>query len=80
MFPKSNFKPVNVTMFPKLSGVIDVIYNPIKTELIKNAQKLGVPAEGGLYMLVAQAVCASAIFLNCEYNNKVIDSIFKKFI
>ncbi|MCF0104775.1 MAG: shikimate dehydrogenase, partial [Eggerthellaceae bacterium] len=53
MFPKTDAKPVDVSKFPKLSGVVDVIYNPLKTELIKDAQKYGIPAQSGLYMLVA---------------------------
>ena len=45
---------------PGLEAVIDVIYNPDKTELILRAEELGVPvAVGGLEMLVAQAVYAA---------------------
>ena len=59
MFPDIFKKPIEISAFPKLCGVIDAIYNPNKTPLILDAQKRGIKAEGGLYMLVAQAVKAS---------------------
>ena len=45
---------------PGLEAVVDVVYNPNKTELILRAEDAGVPvAVGGLEMLVAQAVYAA---------------------
>lgn len=55
--------PVDITRFSRLSGVIDAVYNPIRTNLIQDALDAGIPAEGGLYMLVGQAVVASRVFL-----------------
>ncbi len=55
--------PIDITRFPRLSGVVDVVYNPLRTNLVLQAKALGIPAEGGLYMLVAQAVKACRIFL-----------------
>lgn len=51
--------PVDPAHYPNLTGVIDAIYNPLSTELIRKARGCGIPAEGGLYMLVAQAVRAA---------------------
>ena len=62
MYPRGDDVAVDVSHFPKLSGVIDVVYNPLRTRLISEAQELGIPSEGGLYMLVAQAVRAVEIF------------------
>ena len=64
MFPHTDGIPADIEKFPALEGVIDVVYNPIETRLIKAAKAKGLPAEGGLYMLVAQAVYASALFLD----------------
>ena len=47
-------------------GVVDVIYNPLRSELVLGARQRGIPAEGGLYMLAAQAAYASALFRGCE--------------
>ena len=78
MFPNNFTKPVDITNFPKLSGVIDAVYNPLKTVLIRDAQKCGIKAEGGLYMLVAQAVLASEIFLDKKYDKEKLDEVFEK--
>ena len=55
--------PIDISRFPSLCGVVDVVYNPLRTNLIVDAKERGIPAEGGLYMLVGQAVVASRIFL-----------------
>ena len=77
MYPNTEATPVGVSVFPKLSGVIDAIYNPLCTQLILDAQKRGIPAEGGLYMLVAQAVRASELFLNCTYEADTAEHIYQ---
>lgn len=78
MFPNNFTKPIDITNFPKLSGVIDAVYNPLKTALILDAQKHGIKAEGGLYMLVAQAVLASEIFLDKKYDKEKLNEVFEK--
>ncbi len=78
MFPKTNDSPLDLARFPKLEGVVDVVYNPLRTLLIQQAESLGVKAEGGLYMLVAQAVYAAQFFTGKEYRPEIIDRIFKK--
>ncbi len=66
MFPHIHSSPINITEFEKCSGVIDAVYNPLRSELVQQAQALGIPAAGGLYMLVAQAAKAAALFLDDE--------------
>ena len=77
MYPNTAATPVDVSTFAKLSGAIDAIYNPLCTQLILDAQKRGIPAEGGLYMLVAQAVRASELFLNCTYEADTAEHIYQ---
>ena len=62
MYPKQDATPIDLSRFPRLLGVVDVIYNPARTDLLLAARARGIPAEGGLYMLVAQGVHASSIF------------------
>lgn len=78
MFPNNFTKPCEVSKFTRLSGVIDVVYNPLKTQLILDAEKQGISAEGGLYMLVAQGVLASEIFLDKKYEKEKLDEVYQK--
>ncbi len=78
MFPNNFTKPLELWEFSKLSGVIDAVYNPLRTQLVSEGKKLKIKAEGGLYMLVAQAVMASEIFLDQTYEVGRLDEIFER--
>ena len=78
MYPDNFSAPIDLQGFHKLEGVIDAIYNPIRTKLVLDALRRGAKAEGGLYMLVAQAVYASEIFLGVKHPKEKLDKIFKK--
>lgn len=78
MYPNISSRAVDIKFFPKLSGVIDVVYNPLRTPLVEDAMLRGIPAEGGLYMLVAQGVRASEIFLDKKYEKETLDVIYQK--
>ena len=78
MFPDNFSTPIDISPFKNLEGVIDAIYNPIRTRLVIDALEMGVKAEGGLYMLVAQAVYASEIFRDTKYPLEKLNMIFKK--
>ena len=62
MYPNVHASPVDLTQLPQLKGVLDVIYNPLRTRLLDQAQRLGIPCTGGLKMLVYQAVRACELF------------------
>lgn len=62
MYPKVDASPVDLRRLPNLRGVLDVVYNPLRTALLQQAEKLGIPHEGGLCMLVYQAVRACELF------------------
>lgn len=78
MYPNSFGKPIELSSFTNLYGVIDAIYNPLKTPLILEAKRLGIPAEGGLYMLVAQGIRASEIFLDTKYDDTLLSTVYKR--
>lgn len=80
MFPKTSGTPINVSAFPKLEAVLDAIFNPLRTDFVLSAQERGVVASGGLYMLVAQAVYASALFLGKEPNDKKTDEVYREIL
>ena len=62
MYPEINKSAVSVGDFKRLEAVFDVIYNPLRTKLIEDAENNGIIAEGGLKMLVFQAVFAARLF------------------
>lgn len=62
MYPGTDGCPVDLRRIPRLSGVLDVVYNPLRTRLLQQAEQLHIPHAGGLYMLVMQAARACELF------------------
>ena len=75
MYPNNGESPVDLSVFPRLSGVADVIYNPCRTALLLQAEKLGIPHVGGLTMLVAQAKRANELFFGTPRPDSLMDSV-----
>ena len=80
MFPHPDGMPVDLSRLVKLQGVIDVVYNPLTTRLVREARKRGIKAENGLYMLVAQAILAAEDFTGRKFGQDCIDSIFAQIV
>ena len=77
MFPDCYAEPpIDLRRKKNLSGVVDAVFNPLRTRLILEAKSLGIKAEGGLYMLVAQAVYASEIFRDITIPKTEIPRIY----
>ncbi len=75
MYPHSPHRIIDLKPFKHLSGVVDVIYNPTRTDLLLQAETLGIPYVGGLAMLVAQAVYAARLFHNVDIDDNEIAKI-----
>lgn len=80
MYPHPEGLPAELDRFPGLECVADAVYNPLRTRLVAEAGKRGIPAEGGLLMLVAQAVRASEIFLDKTYPADTVERIWKTLV
>ena len=78
MYPNVGTSPVDLARFPKLEGVLDVVYNPARTQLLLDAEKLGIPAENGLWMLVAQAKESAEYFTGNPISDSMIAHIHRK--
>lgn len=78
MYPNIQDAPIDIYTLKNVSGVIDAVYNPLRTTLVQSAAICGAEAEGGLYMLICQAVRASEIFLGITYPEKIAEQIYEK--
>ncbi len=78
MFPNNLEKVISLSEFPNLEGVLDCVYNPLKTALVLEAESLNVPASGGLYMLVGQAFGSQKIWQNKEISLSLIDEAYNE--
>ena len=75
MYPNNLKSLVNLDDFKNLSGVLDVVYNPLKTKLILDAEERNIPCSAGLSMLVAQAKKAHEIFFDTKIETSVCEKI-----
>lgn len=75
MYPDNLNTLVDLDRFPNLSGVLDVVYNPLKTRLILDAEQRSIPCSAGLSMLVAQAKKAHEIFFDTTIENYICQQI-----
>ena len=80
MYPHIGESAVNVADFPALQGVVDVVYNPLRTKLVCDAVSAGIPAVGGLYMLVAQAAYAAELFTGEKVQEEKISEIYERLL
>ncbi len=78
MYPHVVEAALELEGFPKLEGVLDVIYNPARTKLLLDAEKRGLVTENGLWMLVAQAKEASEWFTGRKLPESAIADIHRK--
>lgn len=76
MYPDNNSCAVEIDKFNNLEGVIDVVYNPLQTKLVRLAEEKGIKAVSGLYMLIAQAVLAAEYFTGKTYSEDVFKNTY----
>ena len=77
MYPNCGETPVSLDAFPRLSGVLDMIFNPLRTALIQQAQERGIPCSGGLPMLVVQAQRAAELFTGQEIPDSRAEEVLR---
>lgn len=77
MYPNVGNSPLDINMFPDLEGVLDIVYNPARTQLLLDAEKNGLVAENGLWMLVAQAKESAEWFTGRKIPDNTIDTIYR---
>ena len=80
MYPNNQASIITLDSFNNLKSVVDVVYNPLRTNLVVRALNNNLKATGGLYMLIAQAFYAFEIFLDVKLDNNIINSIYNEMI
>ena len=78
MYPNTGVSPLDLSDFPTIEGVLDVIYNPARTQLLLDAEKRGLVTMNGLWMLVAQAKESAELFMQQQIPNSAINPIYEK--
>ena len=67
-YPKNGERLIEISRFPKLEGVLDMVYNPLRTAMVLDARRLKIKTSGGLSMLVHQAVVAAGYFTGRQFD------------
>ena len=80
MYPENGERIIDLSHFKKCTCVLDLIYNPLKTQLLLDAERLGKNYANGLLMLVAQAVKAAEQFINKEIPETEIDRVYNELL
>ena len=75
MYPKTGVSPIRLEQFQKLEGVLDVVYNPARTQLLLDAESRGLTTMNGLWMLVAQAKESAEWFAGVQIPDEKIAKI-----
>ena len=75
MFPKAAAMAADPRDFPALEGALDLVYNPLRSAFVQAAQAMGIPAQGGLTMLAAQAKAAAEAFTGKSDGEEKVDRL-----
>jgi len=79
MYPNNHQDPViSLTGFTNCEAVIDLIYNPLKTKLLLEAEENNIKAVNGLYMLVMQAKYSHELFFGTQVSLELCETIFQQ--
>ena len=73
MYPNIDASPISESIAKKAKYVLDIIFNPKQTKLLKYANS----NMNGLYMLVGQAIKAEEIWQDMVYNKSIEDLVKK---
>ncbi len=80
MYPNIDGSAISLEGFSRLCGVVDAVYNPLRSHLVCDARSRGIKATGGLCMLVAQAAFAAEKFVGAVVQEEKIESIYKNML
>ena len=80
MWPDVGGRPVDLARLPRLEAVMDLIYNPTRTDLLLQAERMGLRRAGGLSMLVQQAAAAEERFFDRPIPDSETEEILEQLL
>lgn len=78
MFPKTDESSIDLSVFPALKAAADLVYNPMRTRFLQQAEEMGAVAANGLLMLVAQAAKAAEHFIGTKIDPRQVIALTRK--
>lgn len=79
-YPQIAKKAVELGLFLNLSGVIDIVGNPLKTALLDEASNLRITAVGGLYMEIRKAMLSAELITGEKIRYGEAEKIYSHFL
>lgn len=77
-YPNTEIMALSEMALKGFTAVVDVVYNPEKTLLLRKAEENGAKAVNGLFMLVAQAIKADEFYYDIEISKEITNRIYRK--
>lgn len=76
MYPNTQACPIEDNIIDNFDCIVDIVYNPLYSTLLKKAVAHNKKAVGGLYMLVAQAVKSQSIWQDKSLDASLIKEVY----
>lgn len=80
MYPNVGRSPISKEEVVKFKAVVDLIYNPKETLLLKYAREEKTKAVNGLYMLIGQGIKAEELWHDIKIKSEMVDKIYEQFM
>lgn len=80
MYPNVDDSITDLKPFKNCECVLDLIYNPKKTKLLKQADELGIKNANGILMLISQAKKSAEFFTGEKIDDSIIERIAKELV
>ncbi|MDU1910686.1 shikimate dehydrogenase [Fusobacterium sp.] len=76
MYPNVEISPVDEEVIKRFRTAVDIIYNPLKTEFLKLAEKNKLQCADGLHMLIEQAIKAQEIWQETKFDDSLGEELY----
>lgn len=76
MYPNIGDSPVGEEIIKRFTAAVDIVYNPLKTEFLKLAEKNKLQCADGLYMLIEQAIKAQEIWQERKFEDSLGEELY----